>query len=427
MLIIFLLLITMEQLQTQFYQVLQARLNSNAVHVKEQILPKMASVSLTFVHPRGKIKRAHVPPASSIPINLKSLFKHEQFISVCNMVATCSWIPFPNLSYLAHYLPSVEYISTNTSAMTIRIDKIAYRLFTTGVVVTTSGKTVEQSKYEAHQFRLFMNCVKVPILLFDRSNPNHKPYFEYRTLEPLSEFVDFKVVNMVAAAVANKQPLDLMKIVSEAAVAVANRQSSPNAMDNGPIGEASWSPEHFPGARIKLYRSEALPFNTNSISTHLFDTGKNMIMGTNLEDMRLAQQFICKWVSPYIDLNLPMNPLNRHEYRLMRMLTYSRNKAPLLSTPNHDGTTPPVSAAHDHRAGEQFKNSILSLLGETSDIPASIPSYLGPSLGTAPQLNPNIDEELDDEQEEEVENFIETYLEDLLLSNIKSVNIIRRK
>jgi len=420
---------------------MQLQFDPHSAQSKE-LQSRLSRTRCQMIFPEGPVKRPHLPAGNEIDIDLSSLFKDEHFIMVCNHVATCSWMPLPNLSYIMQYAPNVEMLSSNTSAISIRVDKSTCRMFTTGVAVFTASRTLEQTKFEAHQYRLFLCSIPVPIMIYDRSNPEHKPRFEIRTLEPLAEFTDFRVVNIVARGIANPMPLDLMNIV--------NVSSS--------IGQASWSPEHFPGSRIEINRSAACPFVAPSVITHLFDTGKNMLMGKHLDDLKLAQQFICNWVKPYTDVNLPLNPLNRHEYRKMRLLNFSntqhqqsleelQQQQQQLQQQQQSDTTLEIKKTQD-----LFLN-LLDQQNIKSDTYSTIPAMLGGSMvhgfplysnlanagstlllqqaahGDRHSLHPNEDDDEGDENEMQVvEDMVEEYIDSVIFNNnARQGHIIRKR
>lgn len=181
------------------------------------------------------------------------------------------------------------------------------RLFTSGVMVLATCETIEQAKFETHQFRMLFERIPVPILVYDEDRPQAMPTLRLDTLEHFSMLNDFQIVNMVANAVASPNNLDLMQIIS----------------DFRKIGTALWDPESFPGAKLKIVPG-ICPVD-RTVTVGLFDTGRNMLMGFNRRDLKEAQKFIRNWVKPYVDQNLPMNPINRFKYRIMKLLSSHTN------------------------------------------------------------------------------------------------------
>lgn len=252
--------------------------------------------------PKEHIQRPHLMRGRDIPISTESFTEYEYFPIMRNIVAKCSWIPLGDLSRIAQFAPCVELNSEHASAISVRIDKILCRFFTTGVIVLTTCETVEQAKFEMQQCRMFFERIPIPILVYDEDNPRALPTLTMGTLEHFSMMSGFKLVNFVASAVASEHNLDLMKITKK----------------YQEIGLVNWDPENFPGATLIITPKEC-PVQRN-VSVGLFDTGRNMLMGSSREDLKEAQKFIRNWVKHYIDENLPRNSNNRFKYRIMKLL-----------------------------------------------------------------------------------------------------------
>lgn len=267
------------------------------------------------------IRRTHLASGDKIPISLPSLEEYDYFPVVRNMVATCRWIPLSDLSRIAHFLPNVELLSNYASAINLRIGKVMCRLFTTGVIVLTTCQTVEQAKFETHQCRMIFERIPVPMLVYNAEKPHAMPTLQLTTLELFSMLTRFNIVNVVASGVASERPLDIMEIVHQ----------------YSKIGKAIWAPELFPGANLTIEPSEECPLQGKNVTIRLFDTGRTMATGFHLNDIKLAHRYIRNWVKPYIDENLPINPMNRFKYRLMKLLSHNQNNSVPLPAVDDDG------------------------------------------------------------------------------------------
>lgn len=268
--------------------------------------------------PRPKIKVNHLPPADKIPQTFALLEKFEYFPSITNMVATCKvGAPLANFGTWMTKVACIEYNAAQPSAIAMRFGGIMSRYYTSSkdtsaILVLTACKTYHSAIWEGQRMRLLIESMKTPILVYDPAYLRGEwPRVVVTTLEGFTTFEEFKIVNVVAAGMASSEALDLINIIQAYSA----------------IGVANWEPEKFPGAKVMIQHSpEECPLSVEKVTTHLFDTGKNVIMGARcVEDVFYAQRYMRKFVMGYTDRNLPMDTLKRNNYRKTKLL-YGREK-----------------------------------------------------------------------------------------------------
>lgn len=289
---------------------------------------------------RRRIMRPQLPPAASIPVLVPELLAYDYFPIIRNIVATCHWLPMVDLARIVTYIPNAELATDHATSISIRVDKIMCRFFASGIINSTTSQTVEQAKFTTQQCRMMLERIPVPVLVYDTEelldydsaagDPLPVPRLELHTTEYISSLTNFRIVNVVASAVASPQTLDLAKIVAAYAK----------------VGLAVWEPELFPGAKLSITASEACPIKADKVTVRLFDTGRNMIMGLHIEDIKLVQRYIREWVKPYVDLNLPLNTMLRHDYRRKQRLKTQSVETIVATSTTTTAATATLAAAN---------------------------------------------------------------------------------
>lgn len=202
--------------------------------------------------------------------------------------------------------PNVER-GCNFVALIIRIGA-TFLVFASGVVIGPGCKSYYSAKYLGHCIRIMIESVPQPVVLIDESNPRRRK-LQLRTLQGLTRFDKFKVINIVANGSLNDQSIDLA------------RQERDNE-------NLIWNPRYFPGLKVLVTEMEVPELGDRLVTVQEFDKKANGVCmgGKKASHVYLSFQYVANLVKGYVDFNVPEESSQRYDYRCARKKELARSK-----------------------------------------------------------------------------------------------------
>jgi TATA-box binding protein (TBP) (component of TFIID and TFIIIB) len=229
------------------------------------------------------------------------LDKRKQYPRITNEVVTFNLGVVTDLKRLSMAFPNMGKGSKFPANISKNDDGTSL-IFTTGAVVIPGCETYYGAKYLAHLARLMVESVEQPVLVIDEKTRKRK--LVVRTLQGLTKFSDFRVVNIVSNGRLTKDYISL-----------AEMEADDYRLD--------WNPNYFPGLEHILTR-EDVPFKESvQASMTIFDSGKGVGMGVKCrEDSYLAYQYVAAKALRYPDRKYVQNG-SKFEYRQQQKRLHS--------------------------------------------------------------------------------------------------------
>lgn len=250
-------------------------------------------------------------------------------------------VPF-KLSDLALYLPNTYYKPEDFAAPTLRVLSTACLVFGNGKLVVTGGKSGNNVKHAAYQYRRLLmkihTLVRVlnndgtPMLVGDdevvtnpafpkRPSPGVKrQVYAITSMEKLMKFKNYNLVNVVGSGLASIKPIDLALMRNIMTTSVSE-----------------WEPEIFPACKMKI-PDKYVPLSVPKCTTHIFDSGACVIMGATCnEDVMNLFLFLKCVVKYFIDDQIGQTKItSKFHYRLGQIYAISELTKNMDSTHKQD-------------------------------------------------------------------------------------------
>lgn len=252
--------------------------------------------TMTYAYPKLPVPIPHPKCTTLDP--------KKQYPKITNYVGTLKIAVHVELKRLSGWFPNVGKgprfplnISKNDNGTNLTS--------TTGSIVTPGCETYNGARYLAHLIRLMIESVEQPILVKDRATGETQIFL--RNLQGLTEFLDFRIVNIVSNGKLTKGYISL-----------AAMEADDDRLD--------WNPNYFPGLEHVLTRNDVDFKESEEASMTIFDSGKGVGMGvTCTEDCYLAYQFVVAKALLYPDKRcvMPRNSTTRFHYRQAQKRLYS--------------------------------------------------------------------------------------------------------
>lgn len=212
---------------------------------------------------------------------------------------------------IAMWTPNAKRASARFSALRIHIKDRVKRSnnmmtlnFAGGSVVVTGAFTLHAALLVAQQRRAYVEEIPQPVVILDEAN--YPQRIELRQIDTLTEFLNFRPVNIVGNGHVAAHAVSL------ADVHLAYRDDS------------KYQPRLFPALKFEL-KPAKWPGVTALTAAHIFDTGKDVIMGgKSMRQMHIAQQCLEHLVDAFGDATAPVTPKGRYEHRIRALRDASR-------------------------------------------------------------------------------------------------------
>lgn len=238
----------------------------------------------------------------------------KSFPKIVNYVCTVDFHTNQDPRRIAMYTPNATRSSSHSPRFpalrihvkdSIKQSKNMMTLnFAGGSMVITGAFTYYTALRDAQRRRLYVEDIPQPFVVLDKDN--YPVRIELRRIGILTEFRYFRPVNIVGNGIATPYQISLARIMS------AYPDESKHQPLNFPALKYDLKPSKWPGVTVKT-------------AAHIFDTGKNVIMGgKSMHQMHVSQQCIEHLADPFYDSNAPTTPKGRYEHRLRALREVSR-------------------------------------------------------------------------------------------------------
>lgn len=198
--------------------------------------------------------------------------------------------PLP-LVRMAQFMPNTKYKPPNHAALTIRINPATLMLYTGGKMVIIRARTPSEALLYSHLFRQTIEAI--PLIM--RSQKTGE--LVIRTLEGHLDCHRDGIQNIVGSGALPQDGVHLTRLLYS---------------DEEKV---TWDP----GGFINLIYKGHLPDGT-SFCANIANTGKIVLMGLKtIEAMHQAYKQMCRILHEFDDPNVPLDPKERHKYRMAQM------------------------------------------------------------------------------------------------------------
>jgi TATA-box binding protein (TBP) (component of TFIID and TFIIIB) len=198
--------------------------------------------------------------------------------------------PLP-LVRMAQYMPDTKYKPPNHAALTIRINPTTLMLYTGGKMVIIRARTPSEALLYSHIYRQTIEAI--PIIVWSQKQGK----LIVTTLEGRLDCHRDGIQNIVGSGALPQDGVHLTRLLYS---------------DEEKV---TWDP----GGFINLIYKGHLPDGT-SFCANIANTGKIVLMGLKtIEAMHLAYKQMCKILHEFDDPNVPLDPKERHKYRMAQM------------------------------------------------------------------------------------------------------------
>lgn len=230
----------------------------------------------------------------------------KSFPKIVNYVCTVHFETNQDPRRIAMYTPNATRSSSHSPrfpALRIHVKDSANHsnnlmtlVFAGGSTVITGGFTYHAALRDAQRRRLYVESIPQPCVILD--DDNYPVRIELRRLATMTEFRHFRPVNIVVNGLVAPYAISL------AAIMRAYPDESKHQPMNFPALKYDLKPENWPGVTVPT-------------ASHIFDTGKNVIMGgKSMHQMHVSQQCLEHIANSFYDPNAPKTPKERYEHRL---------------------------------------------------------------------------------------------------------------
>jgi TATA-box binding protein (TBP) (component of TFIID and TFIIIB) len=285
--------------------------------------------------------------------------------------------PF-HLTDLSMYASNVDYKPENFAASTLRIGDTACLVFRIGKIVITGAKSYHEVMRAGHACRLFLETI--PQLVRVKDDPSENENNNNRIQKSHGKFAitslrknmtskAFKVVNVVGSGKVSDKPIHLALLDS-----VMTRYSS-------------WDPEVFPGLKFTI-KSEYCPMMVSECTSHLFDSGRAVIMGAQcLNDIVNCFSFLRCLASHFLDEEALYTTESKYKYRIRKMLDMNEDQQQQEKDQESFGQNEDTNGVGDDNDENNFLNKEEHILRKIRDLCKDIylteDKHVGSSLPTS--------------------------------------------